>query len=324
MKRVLLVPDIPNWAWWKRAKSIQKFAPDGIEVDVIPQRELTRDLPNKYDGTLVFSWPDSPIADSRVWTFVANEGLMYEHNPDAPNYVHRTASRIKNRETAEKRIPRFRGVITVNHRTTEFLKDLNPNTHCLRTGVDSDMFRPLKPIRADGPLRVGWCGKAFDDPKKWTPKGWHEIMLPLMKRFEGDDNIEFVVNRRDASDALSESEMVEWYNSIDLFLVTSCSDGGPSTLMEAMACGRPFVATDVGIVSETMNLCIADHCFGSGFLVPRWTTANEGSAAVSLFETAIREGTELWGMMGSMSRKVVETHYNWKDLAEQWLRTILT
>lgn len=43
------------------------------------------------------------------------------------------------------------------------------------------------------------------------------------------------------------------YNEGDIYLLTSISEGSPYTVMEAMSCARPLVATDVGGVSEIVN-----------------------------------------------------------------------
>ena len=43
------------------------------------------------------------------------------------------------------------------------------------------------------------------------------------------------------------------YPAMDVFLCTSSEEGGPCTILEAMACGVPPVTTDVGHVPETID-----------------------------------------------------------------------
>jgi glycosyltransferase involved in cell wall biosynthesis len=46
------------------------------------------------------------------------------------------------------------------------------------------------------------------------------------------------------------SQLPDWYRAADLTVLTSWSEGLPNVLRESLACGTPFVATDVGGVSE--------------------------------------------------------------------------
>lgn len=66
---------------------------------------------------------------------------------------------------------------------------------------------------------------------------------------------------------VSNLELVHWYNAADLFCLLSRGEGSPNVLTEALACGCPSIATDVGAVPEI--LC---HGF-MGALVPNQAEA---------------------------------------------------
>ncbi|WP_091736607.1 glycosyltransferase family 4 protein [Marininema mesophilum] len=51
----------------------------------------------------------------------------------------------------------------------------------------------------------------------------------------------------------SHEEIPMWINSCDVVALTSLSEGLPSIIMEAMGCGKPVVATDVGGISEVLQ-----------------------------------------------------------------------
>ena len=50
--------------------------------------------------------------------------------------------------------------------------------------------------------------------------------------------------------AQNQSQLVEWYRAADATVLPSLSEGVPNVLMESIVCGTPFVASDVGGVSE--------------------------------------------------------------------------
>jgi len=52
--------------------------------------------------------------------------------------------------------------------------------------------------------------------------------------------------------AIANSELITWYNAADVFCLSSRGEGSPNVLTEALACGTPAVATNVGSVPEIM------------------------------------------------------------------------
>lgn len=64
---------------------------------------------------------------------------------------------------------------------------------------------------------------------------------------------------------VNHEDLIYYYNSADLLLLTSLSEGSPNVIKEAMACNCPIVATDVGDVSEVIDE--TDSCYLSSFEV---------------------------------------------------------
>jgi glycosyltransferase involved in cell wall biosynthesis len=48
--------------------------------------------------------------------------------------------------------------------------------------------------------------------------------------------------------------MQEFYDSIDLLICTSSTEGGPLGVFEAIACGVPVISTNVGLVKEVDSI----------------------------------------------------------------------
>lgn len=45
-------------------------------------------------------------------------------------------------------------------------------------------------------------------------------------------------------------DIVNYYQALDIYLVTSREEGGPKAILESMACGIPIVSTDVGMAHD--------------------------------------------------------------------------
>ncbi len=52
---------------------------------------------------------------------------------------------------------------------------------------------------------------------------------------------------------IAHASLPAWYSAADLFCLPSRSEGDPNALLEALSCGLPSVATDVGSVSELVG-----------------------------------------------------------------------
>jgi len=75
-----------------------------------------------------------------------------------------------------------------------------------------------------------------------------------------------------------QAELPDWYSAADLFCLASHREGCPNVVIEAMACGAPVIATDVGGIAEL----ITSQAYGR--LLPSHQPVVEGFAA-SINET---------------------------------------
>ena len=100
-------------------------------------------------------------------------------------------------------------------------------------------------------------------------------------------------------------EIPIWMNTSDIFILPSLQEGFPTVIPEAMACGKPVVATKVGGVPEAIY---SDEL---GILVPP-----KDSESLS------------WAILEVLDRKwdpnIILEHakkYSWSELAKQILLT---
>lgn len=325
VKHVLLVYDVNLWCWNYQALAIQKYAPPEWHVEVMTQHEFQAHKAKpqwmrRWQSILHFSWVDAPMyfGINRLVTVVAHDGLRWRFVSDEEKKPYMIewsswagASPQRNLGNAKLKIPGMDHVICVNPELYQFVSErLNNKRSCyLPAGVDHEIFVSTSPLRAEGPLRIGWCGQ----PGGRT-KGYEWILEPLMARLEG--KVEFVVNRHAHQDALSQEEMVEWYNSIDLFLCTSISEGTPVPPLEAMSCGRGVISTPVGDMPQVLT----DDC---GIIVPGYVNYDTSQTTIKrLEETLLELTTDDARRMGLAARERIEEAYTWEQLAPQWLAAI--
>lgn len=151
-------------------------------------------------------------------------------------------------------------MLAANPQLAAFVGELSGRGIYMPAGVNTQLFRTQRPLGSSGRLRVGWCGQIGQQENS---KGYALTLRPLLRCL--GDTFQFVINDRNYLNAVSRAEMVDWYNSIDVLLCTSSTEGSPMPPLEAMACGRPVVTTAVGDMPNSM----LDG--ETGFLVGRTT-----------------------------------------------------
>lgn len=116
-------------------------------------------------------------------------------------------------------------------------------------------------------------------------------------------------------------DLVPVYSDLDLLLLTSINEGTPLTLLEAMASGRPFIASDVGGIRDLMvgaaRTAEGWERFDNGILVPR------DSRRIAEATQYLLSRPELRRDMGSAGREFVRTHYSQHRLAADLERLYL-
>lgn len=79
-----------------------------------------------------------------------------------------------------------------------------------------------------------------------TPEEKHPLLedvVGLVKKLKIEDSVRFVGK-------LSDEELVHFYNGADFFVFPSIYEGFGLTVLEAMACGVPIIASQIGSVKE--------------------------------------------------------------------------
>lgn len=113
-----------------------------------------------------------------------------------------------------------------------------------------------------------------------------------------------------------EEDTARIYADVDIVCLTSLNEGTPVVLVEAMAAGRPFVATDVGGVRDIMVGSMETHptgfqVFDNGILTP-----SNDSAALAAALSFLVENPDRRAEMGVAGQRWAQRRYSHERLLE--------
>lgn len=132
---------------------------------------------------------------------------------------------------------------SVCYQTYRELLKLNVKKPVFYTPVTARMSRfQYKPI----PTKIrtlGWCGLPASAQNFGGVDAKRYCMFEEIVEKTG---LTPVVSYQD----YNYDNMSEFYDKVDLLVCTSCTEGGPLGVFEAMACGIPVISTPVGVVLE--------------------------------------------------------------------------
>lgn len=103
------------------------------------------------------------------------------------------------------------------------------------------------------------------------------------------------------------AELTQYYSAADVFVAPSLADNLPYTVLEAMACEVPVVASRVGGIPEEVN----DRETGRLFAAGSWQGL--GECLLEILENPTRSA-----LMGTAARKRVEDHFSLRGFVKEY------
>jgi len=235
------------------------------------------------------------------------------------------------RRLTRRAIEKSDRVAAVSRALARKMLELGEPRRAIRTiynGVDTEQFAPAveqkSTLRAElglparGPGICTVCrverekglrelGEAFERLTVAHPEAWLVVVGDGSYRSEFERWVESrgLASRVFLPGACPHGEIPRWLNATDVFVLASHNEGLPNVVLEAMACGLPVVASDVGGTGEAV---IEGR---TGFLVP----AAEVEPLTRCLERVVADGA-VRERLGSASRaRAVET-FGWRGSAE--------
>ena len=139
----------------------------------------------------------------------------------------------------------------------------------------------------------------------------HDFQLNLVGDGPLRDELQRDVTQRGLTDvvhfagSVKHSELADWYRSADATVMSSWSEGLPNVLRESLACGTPFVSTNVGSIEE-----IADEKYSQ--LVPPGNATQLATAIKNIFtgdfsQAAKQYQPESWNQAAANLYEILES-----------------
>ena len=106
---------------------------------------------------------------------------------------------------------------------------------------------------------------------------------------------------------VSETDLPKYYRAADVLSCTSLREGYPLVCLEAMACGTPVVATNLGTIREIVD--------DTGILIGEKDHTSLAKGIISLLKDS-----SLRKKLGARAAKRVKENFTWDRIAEKAIR----
>lgn len=228
--RVLLVYDVDGWAWWHRARNVQRHVSPAFQVEILRESESFDH--SRYDLVVVF------------------ESVVLRLMPQVPRrklIVGSSCPRTLPDAIACIRTGGYAAGLVNNQSAWELARGCG-RFYCCPNGVDEELFFPAGNRPARG-LTACWVGNS----RSMGNKGLDLIRRACARTgvqllaLDQADNV--YAGRLYSQEALRE----RIYHQADFYLCASEWEGTPNPALEALACGLPVISTPVGNMPEVLT-----------------------------------------------------------------------
>jgi glycosyltransferase involved in cell wall biosynthesis len=308
--KILLVPNIAAWIIGEMAVHIKSCFEDEFDFFILPESLLWR----RKDLCQAL-WPHLSLIHCLNESSVGMVREFAEADPPPIiTWIHHVTQWSSHHQLAVQESSALIACTSGWKSTIEEFSAHRLPVEAIRHGVDSRLFNPEARCRLALPqdaFLIGFFatkGSDLDGNRKGIPvllevlkaampqipnahivfagPGWESVVADLSALGLSASCLGYV--RR--------SDMPGLFASLDAYLMTSRVEGGPVTVLEAMACGTPVVATRVGLVPDVVSDGV------DGF------TATVGDAAgLTAALVRLASDRDLAARMGAAARRTAQS-----------------
>jgi glycosyltransferase involved in cell wall biosynthesis len=263
-----------------------------------------------------------PLVLTQHNTFIAYKGIFWDH----VEWINDYAIGRQVLKEADK-------IVVVSNATKNYVLSLDAapeKVEVLHNGVDLNRFRPLTGIKDEMRKKLGISKDSrvvltvrrlvykngidtlIESAKKAIKKNPKLVFIvvgkgPDFTQVKGKIEQLGIQKNFKLAGFVSDEDLPVYYNTADFFVLPSKSgEGLPLVALEAMSCGVPVIATDVGGTSEVMN---EDY----GKLVPP-------NSPEALAEAILEFSQRDLSVLKKDLRKMVEQKYGWDMNVEKLVK----
>lgn len=266
MKKIALIVDKDNWAFYNIATNIKKYLQNEFEITIFVREYIENIVTlifalQDYDLVHFFWRGDLSLFDNEfVKEYLKYSGIDY--NLFYNKYISKlniTTSVYDHLFLEKKDFDFTNKILNISKNYSVCSKKLfdiyqkkfiKKPAAIITDGIDLNLFNGQQKTLGKK-IVIGWVGNSNWGREYYEDaKGVKTILNPSIKILK-DKGYNIIECYADSSKKFIEkAKMPEYYKNIDILICSSLFEGTPNPVLEAMASGIPIVTTNVGVVNE--------------------------------------------------------------------------
>lgn len=271
--RVLVLADVPGWAWDRKALAYRQHL--GGDFDVTVAYHATTPPLHQFDLVHLFE--------------VSQVGVVSSYAQPLPFKVVAGLTAHVWRTWGAERMAGWAAQVDALHGNSLLLyhelRQFHDRVYYTPNGVDADFWRRINPRLRGTDVVLGHVGKP-------NPRKGAALIIEAARKV----GVELRLIQRTAKVAYSAAVMRGWYQGVHVQVTASNMDGTPNPMLEAAACECALLSTPIGNMPEFINR-------ETGFLT-RTTLPYHGPEPVDA-ETAVADARQMDQLRDELAERML-------------------